>query len=157
MPSRRIAAAVLGLVLSPAVVVAAEEPLGAHTRRPPKTIIVDNDQLLPSSLEMEAQDSLLVENHSTRPVFITFIEPADLRDRIRCGLIHGDPKERNRAPWQLFTWRDGKLTATVPEGRFASLCSLQPGRYSFVVERLGPGVNAASGGKLPDKGDITVK
>jgi len=157
MPSRRVATAVLGLVLSPAVVAAVEEPLTAHTQRPPKTVIIDNDRLLPSSLEMDAKDSVVFENFGTRPVSITFTEPTDLRDRIRCRLIHGDPQEHNGAPWQLFTWRDGKLVATVPEGRFASLCSLQPGRYTFLVSRLGSDVSPGGGSKPPEKGDITVK
>ena len=144
MPSRFTAAAVLALVLWPRSVPAVEEPLGAHTQHAPKTILIDNDHLEPSSVDMSAQDAVLFE------------KPADLRDRIRCGLIHESAKERTRAPWQLFSWQDGKLTATIPPGRFASLCSLQGGSYSFVIARLGPGVNPA-GGKLPDKGQITVK
>ena len=135
MPLRFAAAAVLALVLWPRCVPAVEEPLGAHTQHAPKTIVIDNDHIDPSSVDMSAQDAVLFENHSTRPIAVTFIEPADLRDRIRCGLIHGDAKERSR---------------------FASLCSLQGGSYSFVIARLGPGVNPA-GGKLPDKGQITVK
>ena len=156
MPLRFAAAAVLALVLWPRCVPAVEEPLGAHTQHAPKTIVIDNDHLEPSSVDMSAQDAVLFENHSTRPIAVTFTEPADLRDRIRCGLILGSAKERTRAPWQLFAWQDGKLAATIPPGRFASLCSLQAGNYSFLIARLGPGVNPA-GGKLPDKGQITVK
>jgi len=156
MPSRFAAAAVLALVLWPRSVPAVEEPLGAHTQHAPKTILIDNDHLEPSSVDMSAQDAMLFENHSTRPIAVTFTEPADLRDRIRCGLILGSAKERTRAPWQLFAWQDGKLAATIPPGRFASLCSLQAGNYSFLIARLGPGVNPA-GGKLHDKGQITVK
>ena len=94
MPSRFAAAAVLALVLWPRSVPAVEEPLGAHTQHAPKTIVIDNDHLEPSSVDMSAQDAVLFENHSTRPIAVTFTEPADLRDRIRCGLILGSVSER---------------------------------------------------------------
>ena len=145
------------LLLAPGVARAAEESLGAHTQHLPKSIIIDNERILPSSLDMTAQDALVFENHSTRPIKIDFIEPADLRDRIRCGLIRPGDKEKSRVPWQLFSWNDGKLAAIIPPGRFASVCSLQPGTYAFTIAPLGPGVNPASGGTLPEKGQITVK
>src|SRR5439155_646847 len=97
MPSRFAAAAVLALVLWPRSVPAVEEPLGAHTQHAPKTILIDNDHLEPSSVDMSAQDAVLFENHSTRPIAVTFTEPADLRDRIRCGLILGSGEERATA------------------------------------------------------------
>src|SRR5207237_8768459 len=148
MPLRFATAAVLALVLWPRCVPAVEEPLGAHTQHAPKTIVIDNDHLEPSSVDMSAQDAVLFENHSTRPIAVTFTEPADLRDRIRCGLILGSAKERTRAPWQLFAWQDGKLAATIPPARSATPASLQPGNYTFPIPPLGPGGNPA-GGKLP--------
>ena len=157
MTSRPAVVVMLVLVLAPAMVRAAGEPLGAHTQRPPKWIIIDNERIQPSSLDMTTQDALVFENHSTRPVTIDFIEPADLRDRIHCGLIRPGAKTKSNVPWQLFVWNDGKLAATIPPGRFASVCSLQQGTYAFTVAPLGPGVNPASGGKLPDKGQISVK
>ena len=157
MRLRAFALLVLGLGLAPGVARAAEEPIGAHTQHPLKSIIIDNDRIQPSALDMSAEDSVVFENHSTRPIAVNFIEPADLRDRIRCGLIRPGAKAKSRVPWQLFWWSDGKLAATIPPGRFASMCSLQPGRYAFTIAPLGPGVNPASGGKLPDKGQITVK
>jgi len=158
MTSRSAAVLViLLLALAPGAARAAGEPLGAHTEHPPKSIIIDNERIQPSSLDMTAENALVFENHSTRPITINFIEPADLRDRIHCGLIRQGAKEKGRVPWQLFSWDDGKLAATIPPGRFASVCSLQQGTYAFTVAPLGPGVNPASGGKLPEKGQITVK
>src|SRR2546425_10144756 len=145
------------LLLAPGISRSAEEPVGAHTQHTPKSIIIDNERIEPSSLDMAAEDALVFENHSTRPITVNFIEPADLRDRIRCGLIRPGAKTKSRVPWQLFSWSDGKLAATIPSGRFASVCSLQQGTYTFIVTPLGPGVNPASGGKLPEKGQITVK
>ena len=63
-----------------------------------------------------------------------------------------------QAPWQLFTWTDGKLRATIPPGRFASVCSLQEGSYAYVASRENVAVRAEGrGGGLPEKGQITVR
>jgi len=158
MTSRPAAALViLFLALAPGAARAAGEPVGAHTEHQPKSITIDNERIQPSSLDMTADSALVFENHSTRPITINFIEPADLRERIHCGLIRQGAKEKSRVPWQLFSWNDGKLAATIPPGRFASVCSLKQGTYAFTVTPLGPGVSPASGGTLPEKGQITVK
>jgi len=157
MTARLLRSVLLALVVAPGVTSAVEEPIDAHTQHPLKSVIIDNDRIEPSSLDMGTGDAVVFENHSTRPIAVNFIEPADLRDRIRCGLIRQEAKERSRAPWQLFSWNDGKLSATIPPGRFADVCSLKPGTYAFTVAPLGAGVNPASGGKLPEKGQITVK
>jgi len=157
MTSRPAILVMLFLALEPGAARAAGEPVGAHTEHQPKSIIIDNERIQPASLEMTSENALVFENHSTRPITINFIEPADLRDRIHCGLIRPGAKDKSRVPWQLFSWNDGKLAATIPSGRFASVCSLQQGTYAFIVTPLGPGVSTASGGKVPEKGQITVK
>lgn len=58
----------------------------------------------------------------------------------------------------VFSWDYKKrLVATVAPGRFASVCSLAPGQYSYVVEPAGAGVGAGAGRRLAAKGTITVK
>jgi hypothetical protein len=146
----------LALVVAPAG--AEQEPLGAHTQHPPKIIVLDNDHIQPSTLEMTGSDALVFENHSLHPIVVRFTEPADLKDRIRCGLIRRSDKERSQAPWQLFSWSDGSLVATIPPGRFASVCSLAAGGYTFLATREGLTVRPQAGaGSLPQKGQITVK
>jgi hypothetical protein len=107
---------------------------------------------------MAPSDALVFENHSVHPITVTFTEPADLPQKIRCGLIRKSANEKAQAPWQLFMWKDGKLAATIPPGRFASVCSLQQGSYAFVASREGLAVRPeGSGGGLPEKGQITVR
>jgi hypothetical protein len=161
MTARRLAllslfAALLSLGVS--VSRAEEEPLGAHTAHPPKTIVLDNERIQPSALDMTPQDALVFENHSVHPIKVTFTEPSDLAEKIRCGLVRKSEKEKSRAPWQLFTWNDGKLTATIPPGRFASVCSLQRGSYTFLASRQSVAIRSeGGGGDLPRKGQITVR
>ena len=68
------------------------------------------------------------------------------------------PPGPHEAPaWQLFAWSDGQLRAVVPPGRFASICSLDPGNYSFITRRVGAQAAGRGGGTLPEKGEIVVK
>lgn len=150
--------AVVALALGIPSARAQKEPLGAHTAHAPKTVVLDNERVLPSDLEMSTSDALVFENHSVHPMRVTFTEPADLAQKIRCGLIRKSEKEKAQVPWQLLAWNDGKLTGTIPPGRFASVCSLQPGSYAFVASRIGAAVRPeGAGGGLPEKGQITVR
>jgi hypothetical protein len=157
MVCRRVVVASLLLAIGARLAWAEHEPLEAHTKHPLKTIVLDNQSIQPSSLEMTTGDALVFENHSTEPISVKFTEPADLRDRIRCGLIRKSAREKSQAPWLLFAWTDGTLVATIPPGRFASVCSLKEGSYAYLTTRLTPGVRAAGGGLVPDKGQINVK
>ncbi len=104
---------------------------------------------------MGAGDTLVFENYSVRPMRITFTEQADLRERIRCGLVKQKEAEKAQAPpQQLFAWSDGKLVGTIPPGRFASVCSFREGPYTFVTARLGVEARPAGGGGLPAKGEV---
>jgi hypothetical protein len=145
----------LGLGAGPAR--ADQEEMDAHTRHPVHTVLLGNLGILPDTTTMDKGDSLVFENHAIQPIKVTFTDPKDQRDKIRCGLIKGRATEESRAPWQLFSWDDGRLVATVPPGRFASVCSLQPGTYSIVASRLGAGVGApGASGDMP-KAQIIVK
>jgi hypothetical protein len=89
---------------------------------------------------------------------VTFTEPADLRDKIHCGLVRPTAKAKAEVPWQLFTWQDKKLVASIPPGRFASVCSLAPGNYTYLVAPQSIAVRPpGAGGLLPEKGEIVVK
>ena len=120
-------------------------------------MILDNQDIRPSTTTMGAGDMLVFENYSVHPMRITFTEPADLKERIRCGLVKEKEAEKAQAPWQLFAWSDGKLVGTIPPGRFASVCSLREGTYTFVTARLGGEARPAGGGGLPAKGEVIVK
>src|SRR2546422_11082897 len=105
----------LALGLGVGVVPARSEDPGAHARQTPHTVILDNQDVRPSTTTMGAGDTLVFENYSVHPVRITFTEPADLKERIRCGLVKQKEAEKARAPpQQLFAWSDGKLVGTIP-------------------------------------------
>ena len=146
----------LALTLAVAPLALAEhEALEAHARGTTKTVTLDNQDVHPSSLQMQHGDVISFLNYSTHPVRVTFTDPKDLEKRIRCGLVHA-AKTAPAAPWALFTWEDGKLVGNVPPGQFASVCSLEPGAYSFTAEIIG--VKTSEGSSLlPHKGNIEVK
>ena len=147
----------LALGLGVGAVPARGEDVGAHARQTPHAIILENLDVRPSTTTMGAGDTLVFENYSVDPIRITFTEPADLRERIRCGLVKQTEAEKAHAPWQLFAWSDGKLVATIPPGRFASVCSFREGTYTFVTARVGAEARPAGGGGLPPKGEVIVK
>jgi hypothetical protein len=158
MTARRLAI-LLPLVLGLAVGARADrESLDAHTAHTPKVIVLDNEHVQPSALELGPHDALVFENHSLQPMLVRFTEPQDMANRIHCGLVRSSAKAKGEAPWQLFAWTNGQLTATIPPGRFASVCSFSEGRYAYLVTRQGamPRSDAGSG-LLPEKGQITVK
>ena len=129
-----------------------------HERHPKQTITLDTADLRPESLTMDRGETISFVNSSTHPYQVTFIEPKDLEKRIRCGLIRTNDKDTPAAPWALFMWQNGKLTANVPPGQFASVCALEPGTYAFTAERIGHRAPAAdTATTLPLKGRIEVK
>ena len=137
---------------------AAEETPTAHSAHPSKTIVLDNESIRPSSLTMGTGDLLVFENHSLHPISVTFEEPKDMREKIRCQLLDGKVDDKERAPWMLFGWNAGRLSGVIPPGRFASLCSLTPGQYSFTVVPQSVAIRApGQGAALPAKGQITVE
>jgi len=147
----------LALGLGVGTVPARGEDAGAHARETPHTVILDGQDIRPSTTTMGAGDTLVFENYSVHTMRITFTEPADLRERIRCGLVKQKEADKAQALWQLFAWSDGKLVGTIPPGRFASVCSLREGTYTFVTARLSVEARPAGGGGLPAKGEVIVK
>jgi hypothetical protein len=135
-----------------------QEDVTAHSKHAMRTVVLDNVDIRPSALTMERGEALVFENHSTSPITLTFIEPADIVEKIRCGLVRAKASDEAKAPWQLFVWQDGKLTATIPPGRFASVCSLMAGTYVYNTTSVGVGAKQpGAAGRLPEKGQITVK
>ena len=75
------------LALTSAPALAEHEDGKAHDHGAKKTIILDNDDIRPSSLEMAAGDVLSFTNQSTQPMRVVFTDPKDLVDKVRCGAI----------------------------------------------------------------------
>ena len=135
---------------------AAQEAAEEHAKHTEHTVVLDNQDIRPTSITMDAADALVFENQSLRPIVLTFTDPPDMKDKIRCGLVKPTATSKSEAPWQLFAWQNGKLSATIPPGRFASVCSLAEGSYTFVAERQSTNPHIV-GGTLPPKGQVVVK
>src|SRR5262249_56425600 len=126
-----------------------------HAKHNSRTITLDGNDVRPTSTRMDHSDVLTFVNYSTHPVRVTFTEPADLKNRIRCGLVRGQEKDAPAAPWALFSWENDKLTATVPPGQFASVCALEHGSYAFTVDPVTASAQGAgTRGRLPPHGQI---
>jgi hypothetical protein len=148
---------VLVLVLSVTPALAEHEGPGAHAEHATVTVTLDGNDVRPSATRMGHDDVISFVNYSTQPVQVTFTEPADLEKKIRCGLVHGKETKAS-APWAVFTWKDGKLTGDVPPGKFASVCSLEPGAYAFTAVKIGRDPRGPAGGSVvPTKGTIDVQ
>lgn len=151
----RFALAVL-VALSTTAAVAEHEGPDAHAKGTTKTVVLDSTDIRPASVTLAHGDVLSFLNSSTYPMAVTFIEPKDIEQRVRCGLVHGK-KDKPAAPWALFTWEDGKLAATIPPGQFASVCAFAPGKYAFTAEGIGHQARNPGTGVLPAKATIEVQ
>ena len=146
------------LLLVPGSLRAAEDDAHGHASAPHKVIVIDAARVSPSALTMSPEDVLEFENFALNSMQVEFIEPADQAEKIRCHLVGGKSNHGARAAWQLFSWGPGhRLTATIPPGRFASVCSLAPGQYAFVARRAAPATGTPPAATLGIKGTITVQ
>lgn len=124
-----------------------------------KTIRIDVDQVSPSQLTMGPHDVLEFENYAFNPMTIQFTDPPDQANRIHCELAHHPAKPApGEDPWIFFQFNpQGQLSATIPPGRFASVCSLAPGRYVFVSHQSPRMTTQAPSNDIGNKGTITVQ
>ena len=117
--------------------------------------IIDSDVLRPSTLSMRSGDVLEFNNYSAQPTLLLFTDPPDPVDKVRCRPAHApgpsattDLMHNESGEPQLFT--------VIPPGRSASSCSLEPGRYGFLMRRVSRDVRAPNDA-IGTKGVITVQ
>jgi hypothetical protein len=149
----RVLVLVLGLAL--AVTARAAEAPEAHADKPHKTIYLGKHRIEPSNLTMVTDDVLVLQNDAIQPIRVTFVEPKDIEQKIRCALL--EMPATQRPPWGIFSLENGVLTGLVPPGRFASVCSLSPGKYSFVAKVVDAEAAAGASTELQEKATITVR
>src|SRR5215467_10249583 len=92
------------LALGSRALLAEQEGPGDHAKHDSRTITLDGNDVRPSQTRMNHSDVLMFANYATHPVRVTFTEPADVKNRIRCALVRGAEKDAPAAPWALFTW-----------------------------------------------------
>jgi hypothetical protein len=148
------------LLVRPVGAAEKQETYDAHSRHAQTVIVLDNERIQPSNANVTRDGVLVFENQSVQPMLVRFVEPADAAQRVHCHFIKQAERREmeEKAPWLLFSMADGKLGATIPPGRFASLCAFAPGTYAFTAEpaRVSSG-SAGRGGSLGEKGQITVR
>ena len=135
----------------------ASEELEGRVRTARKIVMHDDDLISPSALTMNRDDVLEFENDSGKFMRLVFVEPEDQREKVRCHLVNRTSARPDETPRLVLDWDAGKrLTTIIPPGRFASVCSLAPGRYAFVARRVS---RDPRGGEdsLGTKGTITVQ
>jgi len=135
----------------------ASEELEGRVRTARKIVMHDDDLISPSALTMNRDDVLEFENDSGKFMRLVFVEPEDQREKVRCQLVDRTIARPGQTPRLVLDWGAGqRLTAIIPPGRFASACSLAPGRYAFVARRVS---RDPRGGEdsLGTKGTITVQ
>jgi hypothetical protein len=136
-----------------------EKTADDHRGRAPTVIVLDNERIMPEAVDLLRDGVVVFENHSVHAFDIEFVEPKDMRDRIRCHDVErGTSTSADEATLAHFRWVGDRVAAKIPPGRHASLCSLSPGDYAFTALRDRPDrENTGASGMLPEKGQITVK
>jgi hypothetical protein len=148
----RLAFMLLALTVT---VTRAAETLDSHSGAPHKVVTIRGDGAQPQDLALAKGDVLVFENYAQTPMTITFTEPESQADMIHCGLVRPS-KSANAPAWALFRFdQRNRLTATLPPGQFASVCSLAPGSYTYEAVRAGGTRIGAT--RTPAKNTITVQ
>ncbi|HXJ36817.1 MAG TPA: hypothetical protein VMS22_22500 [Candidatus Eisenbacteria bacterium] len=149
----------LALLLALGAIPAFAEHEGDHAQHGTQTVTLDGNDVRPSTTNLAHGDVVSFVNYSVHPIKVVFTDPADLKEKIHCGLVKGaGGAAADSPPWALFTWENDKLVGTLPPGRFASVCSLEPGAYAFTAMIVGGDHKGAGPGSiLPAKGQIVVK
>ena len=151
-----IAVMMLAVAVTSGIVSASGDMAGrvAAARR---IVMRDDDLISPSALTMSRGDVLEFQNDSGQFLRLVFVEPQDQTDKIRCYPIGHTVGRPDQAPWLLFDWGPGRrLRATIAPGKFASACTLAPGRYAFVARRVNRDPRGVED-SLGTKGTITVQ
>ena len=135
----------------------ASDEMEGRGRSARKIVMHDDELISPSALTMNRDDVLEFENDSGQLMRLVFVEPEDQREKVRCHLVNRMSARPDETPRLVLDWDAGtRLTTIIPPGRFASVCSLAPGRYAFVARRVS---RDPRGGEdsLGTKGTITVE
>jgi hypothetical protein len=150
-------AALAGLVLATTAGVTTANGPGRTPSGAPTITIIDGGLIQPSRASVRVGDVLEFTNYSAEPMLLLFTEPDDPIDRIRCRAVRVEAPSGAPDPLELAGGAsDPRLAAIIPPGRSASSCSLEPGRYEFLMRRVSRDVRAPYD-SLGTKGTITVE
>ena len=102
-------------------------------------------------------DELGFTNTGFEPLQVEFIQPSSQAGKISCRVADPKSLKPGEKPWATFSQNaEGRFSATVPPGRFLSVCTLAPGAYTYVVHKLSA-TGPPSEERLGQEGTITVR
>jgi hypothetical protein len=127
----------------------------AHAGVAHRVVTIDDYLIHPSAVTMSADDVLEFVNYSSVRMILVFLEPEGHSNKPRCHVtsLHAG---RGNAPEALRWDSPHQPAEIIPPGKFVSVCSLAPGKYSFVTKR----VDSDESGPLEQlgtKGTISVE
>ena len=134
----------------PALVRAEEEN---HADRPQKVISLGQSRVVPSKLTMGTGDVVAFQNYSGKVLQVTFLEPANVAQKVQCKQIERVSENEAMTPGALFKRRGDQVVGLIAPNAFVSICGLSPGRYVFSVAPFTPQARD----QLGQKGEIVVE
>ena len=122
-----------------------------------KSVVLGATRIEPENLTMATTHTLAFLNTALDPLQVEFIKPSSQAGKISCHVADPKSVKPGEAPWATFSPNaEGHLAATVPPGRFPSVCTFASGPYTYVVHRLS-GNPTPSEERLGQEGNITVR
>jgi len=122
-----------------------------------KTIVLGVTRIEPDNFTVGSTDVIAFTSTASDPLQVEFIKPTSQAGKINCRVADPKSLKPGEMRWAAFSPNgEGHFAATVPPGRFPSVCTLAPGSYTYVVHRLSanPGT---SEGRLGLEGNIRVR
>lgn len=124
-----------------------------HGDRPQKVVSLGQTRIVPDRLTMGTGDVLAFQNYAGKVLQVTFLEPANVGEKVQCKQIQRVSENEAMTPGALFKRRGTQVTGLIAPNAFVSICGLSPGRYVYAVAPFG----AQTRDQLGQKGEIVVE
>ena len=122
--------------------------------------VIDRGLLFPGAVTVDHGEAVEFANYSSEAIELVFIEPKDRADDVSCQPTRNPDATAgsdSTGRWPIFANDPTHhVTVTIPPGRYTTACSFAPGRYAFVMKRIGRDLRSPVD-ELGQKGAITVE
>lgn len=135
----------------------AEEGPESHAERPQKVVALGAARISPVQLTMGTGDVLTFQNFSGKVLKVTFLEPKNLAEHVKCSQVKRISENEAVVAGALFQRQGDEVVGYVAPGAFVSVCSLSPGRYVYTVAPVATTGAVAATDDLGQKGEINVQ